>query len=223
MSVKTYTDLITSEHNRKPNFVATLTVPVELAVRTQEVFASMIPKFDLDSAEGEQLDFIGVWVGATRRIRTPLTGIFFSWDGSDPGVGWDSGIWRSKENESGTITVLPDDVYRTLIRAKIAANKWDGTIPGAYEVWEAVFPNSNIIIQDNQDMSMAIGVTGLPLDILTQALLTGGYIPLKPEGVRIAYYAVPVDEAPLFSWDVVDNDGLAGWGAGSWAKILQPT
>jgi hypothetical protein len=52
--------------------------------------------------------------------------------------------------------------------------------------------------------------------------LTGGYIPLKPEGVRVNEYLVPVDDGPLFAWDI-QNDLLDGWETGSWAREIAPT
>lgn len=220
MSVETYTALVTSEHAHKPKFIATIEANASLESLIQDVLATINPKFDLDSAVGTQLDIVGVWVGVSRFIATPLSGIYFEWD--NPDLGWSFGIWKGVFSPTTGLTSLPDDSYRTLIRAKIAANAWKGNIPDAYKIWETLFTGTIIMIQDNQDMTMIIGVTGQPLDVLTQALLIGGYLPLKPEGVRISYYALPVDTNPLFAWGA-DGSGVAGWGTGSWAKILAPT
>lgn len=220
MSVETYTSLVTSEHLGKPNFIATLTASTSVEVLIQNVLAVINNKFDIDSAVGAQLDILGLWVGVPRLIATPLSGIYFEWDNAE--LGWAFGIWQGIFSPTTGLTALPDDAYRTLIRAKIAANTWHGNIPDAYAIWEALFTNTIIMIQDNQDMSMVIGVAGQPLDILTQALLIGGYLPLKPEGVNIAYYAIPVDTNPLFAWGAMGS-GVSGWGTGSWAKILAPT
>ena len=54
-----------------------------------------------------------------------------------------------------------------------------------------------------------------------QALLMGNYIPMKPEGVRVRWYAVTQDGGPLFAWGCA-SDGLAGWGGGSWPTVLRP-
>jgi len=72
-------------------------------------------------------------------------------------------------------------------------------------------------------MSMVIAIAGDALDALTRALIVGGYIPLKPEGVEVRYYAIPSSDGPIFSWNVEDNLGLAGWGVGNWSDILPPT
>lgn len=223
MILKDYLDLITSAFRQKPKFVATVTLDTSVQVRVQELLASMIPKFDVDDAVGAQLDIIGKWVGVSRNIAIPIpsTGIYFKWDGTDDTVGWDFGSWRDA-NQPVDITSLPDDAYRTLLRAKIAANKWDGTTDGAYAIWDEIFPNFTILIQDNQNMTYAIAIAGGIVDSLTLALLTGGYIPLKPEGVLVDYYYVSIDAGKVFGWDV-ESTVLGGWDDGSWVREIAPT
>ena len=68
---------------------------------------------------------------------------------------------------------------------------------------------------------MAVGIAGMRPDAVTQALLMGNYIPLKPEGVRVRWYAVTQDGGPLFAWGC-ESDGLAGWGGGHWPTVLWP-
>lgn len=221
MTIATYTDLVTSEHRDAPKYMAMIEANVKLLVRIQDVIYSMIEKFDVDSAEGAQLDVVGLWVGVSRYINTPLTGIYFTWDDT-AFDGWDMGIWQGEFDPDSGITSLPDDEYRILIKAKIAANRWNGSIPDAYEIWETIFTENIIVIQDNQDMSMDIIIVGEPLNSLTLALLTGGYIPLKPEGVRVNTYAYA--ELPLFVWDgEEDSINVAGWDEGNWADIFEPT
>lgn len=220
MTVEEYLNLITSAYRKKPKFEAMVSDYVSVPSRVQDLLASMIPIFDVDIAVGDQLDIIGLWVGISRNVNIPTTGIYFSWDGVDPTVGWDYGTWQGNLPTS-TITELPDDAYRTLIKAKIAANKWDGTTTNAYVIWDALFPDLNILIQDNQNMSYAMIFFGGIIDSLTVALITGGYIPLKPEGVRISGYYIPVDDGPVFGWDM-DTDYMQGWDEGSWAQFYFP-
>lgn len=216
-----YLSLVTSEHRLKQKFTDTISLSVALQSHLQGLAASLPEKFDVDHAVGVQLDAVGKWVGASRYVGIPLVGVYFSWD-STVVDGWDAGVWQGPFDPDSGLTTLPDDSYRILIKAKIAANHWDGSIPGAYKVWTTVFPDSYIIIQDNQDMSMIVGIAGTQLDTVTQALLTGGYIPLKPEGVRVSYYAIATTDGPLFAWDS-DSLALAGWDTGSWAVELSPT
>lgn len=219
--VSDYLALVTSSYQGKPNFTGVITADVGVQVQVQNLLLSMIPLFDLDVAVGDQLDVIGLWVGVSRDVSIPSVGVYFSWDGTDPTLGWDFGSWAPLTAPS-TITVLPDDAYRTLIRARIAANQWDGTTDGAYAIWEKIFPTTTILIQDYQDMSYSLAVVGGVVDSLTLALLTGGYIPLKPEGVRVLSYFVSVDTNPVFAWDV-ESTLLGGWDEASWAQESFPT
>ena len=221
MTIETYLNLITSEHRDKPKFEATITAGVSPFAKIQDVLNGLPADFDIDTATGVQLDAVGVWIGRSRRIDTPLVGVYFAWDdlASD---GWESGIWKGPFDPDSGLVDLPDDSYRVLLKAKIAANSWDGTIPGAYAIWATVFTNSQLVIQDNQDMSMVVGIAGQPLSIVDQALLTNGYIPLKPEGVRIQYYAIAPAAGALFAWDTDESTALAGWDTGQWATELIP-
>ena len=221
MTNEDYLNLITSEHRGKEKFEATVVAGVSPFSKLQEVMLGLPADFDIDSAVGVQLDAVGAWIGRSRRIDTPLVGVYFTWDdlASD---GWESGIWKGPFDPDSGLVALPDDSYRVLLKAKISANSWDGTIPGAYAIWATVFTNSQLVIQDNQDMSMVVGIAGQPLSIVDQALLTNGYIPLKPEGVRIQYYAIAPAAGALFAWDTDESTALAGWDTGQWATELIP-
>lgn len=221
MADNVYPGLITSQH-QQPRFTALVAVLTQPLVDAQALLASLPAAFDVDTAVGVQLDAVGLWVGITRVLRVPLSGVYFAW--SVEGVGWSQGIWKGPYDPESGLTSLPDDVFRRLIKARIAANAWDGSIPGAYDVWESAFADTGsiIMIQDNQDMSMVVGIAGMRPDAVTQALLMGNYIPLKPEGVRVSWYAVTQDGGPLMAWGC-QSDGLAGWGAGRWPIVLRPT
>lgn len=220
-TLDTYLDLVTSLYRGKPRFIALCTALVQPLVDQQALLDAIRNGFDLDSAVGVQLDKVGEWVGRSRDLETPLEGVYFSWNTA--GVGWQEGSWKGPYDPETGMVSLPDAAYRTLLRAKIAANAWDGTVPGAYEVWETLFAGTGsiVVIQDNQDMSMVVGLAGTYPDAVTKALLTGGYVPLKPEGVRIKYYAVAPTGGPLFAWGC-ESEALNGWGVGSWPEIITP-
>lgn len=222
MTIENYLNLITSEHRDKPKFEATVTVGISPFAKIQGVLNGLPADFDIDTATGVQLDAVGVWIGRSRRIDTPLTGIYFTWEGL-LSEGWNAGSWKGEFDPDSGLVDLPDDAYRTLLKAKIAANNWDGTIPSAYEIWTSVFGADRfILIQDRQDMSMVVGIAGQPLDTIEQALLVNGYIPLKPEGVQVLYYAVAPSVGPLFAWDVSPSSALSGWDSGQWPTELIP-
>lgn len=219
----TYSLLITSEHRDKPLFMAVVKALAQGPVDIQAIEAAFPTDYDLDVAAGVQLDAVGKWVGISRNLQVQLANVYFSWDDT-PLLGWDSGSWKGDFDPTTGIVSLPDDAYRGLIRAKIAANQWDGSIGGAQAIWDMVFAGAQtIILQDNQDMSMVIAFFGPPLTAIQQALLTGGYFPLKPAGVRINFYGVPANTGPLFAWDAdVSSTTLAGWDSGSWVQEISP-
>lgn len=218
-----YLELISSFFRAKPKFsghVNTLaTIPSYLQIQS----AAMPKDFDLDYAVGVQLDKVGEWVGRSRNIRTPLPNVYFSWD--TPGLGWEQGYWRGQYDPVTGLTALADEPYRLLLRAKIAANHWDGTLGGAISILDVLMAGINqdqpsndgarFFVQDNGDMSIAIGLAGRLPDAVTIALLLGGYISVHASGVQATYQVVSVNRTPLFGWDM-NNENVAGWGTGSW-------
>ena len=221
MILDEYIGLVTSEHITAPKFMAMLNDNLVPILKVQELIASLPEKFDIDTAIGKQLDILGEWIGRTRNVKIPIAGVYFSWDDVDA-TGWDNGIWQGAFDPDSALTLLPDDQYRLLLKAKIAANSWDGSIDGAYNAWAQVFGASSLIgIQDNQDMSYTVILVGLVVDSVTLALLTGGYIPLKPEGVRVTDYSIAPDNGAVFGWDL-ENALIRGWDDGSWPNEIVP-
>jgi hypothetical protein len=217
MTVQDYLDLITSNYADQPDFLAVVSLSVAPMVQVQSLLTSMVPIFDLSTPPvGDQLDIIGKWVGVSRTIDVPISGVFFQWDAASP-VCWDQGIWATPDTT--TVTTLPDYAYLNLILGTIAANNWDGTTNGAYAIWDSLFPDLTIYIQDYVDMSYAVIFIG-QIDALTQALITGGYIELRPEGVEVTDYFFSA--GPVFMWDVT-GPNFGGWDTGSWATQLAPT
>jgi len=217
-----YIALIPTEHKQRPKFIATVGAIAGAFSKLQDVLTTFRSEFDVDTAVGAQLDIIGIWVGVSRRVAVPLVGVYFTWNDTVQ-TGWNSGVWQGEFDPDSGLVSLPDDSYRILIKAKIAANAWDGSIPGAYAVWTTAFGDgAAILIQDNQNMSMVVGIVNTEISAVTMALLTGGYIPIKPAGVRVEYYAVVTDGNPAFAWNI-ESEVLAGWGTGSWAKNVPVT
>lgn len=212
-----YQSLITSEH-RKPKMLAWVGALTQPFLDIQAQNAALPSLFDPDLAVGEQEDMVGLWVGASRALQVPLTNVFFSW--GVPGQGWGQGIWLGPYDSGTTLYLLPDELFRTLIRAVIAKNHWDGSIPGAYAVLSIVFGPAGytILIRDGQDMSMSYIIIGPPLSAVMRGLLVNGQLTLKPAGVRIAGYFTPsVPGQPIFGWGV-QNSLIAGWGTGCWLE-----
>jgi hypothetical protein len=141
--------------------------------------------FDLDVAIGAQLDALGDIAGIGRTVNFQPSG--------------------------GVSPTLDDDTYRLLIKAKIAQNQWDGTITSLYLVWQALFPGGVIVIEDNQNMTADIVLTGT-FSTIAQELISNGYIVPRPEGVLYTYI---FSELPIFGFDSAPGF-IAGFDVGHW-------
>lgn len=205
-----YLALIPSQHQDKPRFIATAEVSVRPFVDMQELLLSLPQAFDIDEAAGVQLDAVGEWVGRNREIQQPIADVYFSW-GTD-GVGWGAGYWQGIGDPDYGITVLSDEPYRALLKAKVMANVWRGDIAGAYAILAAAFGGDNgVTISDGTDipafmwadddhgwgegywgvsksgMSMTVTIPDGSLDQVQSAMIETGLIPIKPAAVQALY------------------------------------
>jgi len=144
----------------KPKFLKWLSANLQPFFDGEVLLKSMDAAFDLDYSIGAQMDVTGDIVGRGRVLS------FDPADGSSP--------------------ILDDDTYRMLQRAKIVMNQWDGTIPGAMDLWDNLFPHYGLVIQDNQDMTMELIITGTTSS-LERELIIRGYLGPKPMGVLMRF------------------------------------
>jgi hypothetical protein len=79
--VSRYLDLITSEHQDQPLYTAFLSVFLQGQVDLQNLLMGLPAAFDVDTAVGVQLDQVGVRVGISRAVPTPIVGAYFRHSG----------------------------------------------------------------------------------------------------------------------------------------------
>lgn len=180
-----YLALISSEYRNSPKFTQFLTALLKKLDDMANCYVQMEQTFDIDNAVGVQLDYLGAIVGAARTVGFQPAG--------------------------GVSPILDDSTYRLYIKAKSAANAWDGTIDGLQMVWQTIFPGLRLIIQDNQDMTATIFVTGVFSSIVSD-LITNGYIVPRPETVEYTYV---LSDLPAFGFDRFDAT-ISGWDTGKW-------
>ena len=183
-----YLSLLTSEYQppNSPKLNALLYLLLKKFDDVSQCLVQMDDAFDLDFAVGSQLDALGECVGVSRTV--------------------------SFQPSNHVSPVLDDTTYRILIQAKIAQNQWDGTIDGLYTAWKQLFPSGSIIIEDNQNMTATITITGAFTSIL-QDLISNGYIVPRPEGVMYTY---AFGTLPFFGFGTSPGY-IAGFGQGHWA------
>lgn len=214
-SLSDYTGLITAYHRIRPKFVATVEASVSPLVDLTQFVAALPAAFDLDAAVGVQLDIVGEWAGLSRYITVPLTTPWFSFGVSGRGFG--EGIWKGPLSPTTGRSPLDDETYRNLLRAKIAANAWDGTVETAGGILSGFFGDYGIdvFVEDRQDMHLNFVVPGATPSIIMLSIMAGRYIPVKPAGVGTRYVLASVSGAPVFGFGL-NNSVIGGFGSGAW-------
>jgi len=215
-----YTNLITSEHSNKPNFTSMVSATCQPFADMIALYQVMNGLYDVDVAVGSQLDVVGQWVGVSRQLEEPITGVYFAFD--TPGLGFDQGVWQGPTDPTSGLVNLPDDHYRLVVYAKILNNQWDGSLPQAYEIAEILFTplGFTVFIQDPANLTMQMGLIGQTTpDALMLALFTQGDLNLRPAGVLITDYFYQLVPGPLFAFDL-NTPNFAGFDSGSWAGLI---
>jgi hypothetical protein len=205
-AVSDYLSLLAEEHRGKPKFEATIGLLTSPMVALQLFLANLPSAFDLDVAVGVQLDIDGIWIGRSRQIEVPLSDVFFSFDTKN--LGFDQGVWFGPYTASEGLVSFDDTTYRALLRAKVICNNWDGTVTEMQTALRQIlnpYPGSVLGVIDNYNMTMDIGLAGTYPPPLIFYLVTGGYIPFKPEGVALNIQVTSVEGKPLFGLDIETN------------------
>ena len=223
-----YTDLITNYHSQKPLFVDHIDLITRPLSDTGNAITAFIADFDIDEAVGVQLDILGKWIGRTRVVSQPISGIYFSFD--TDGLGFDQGVWQGPYDPDAGFTNLSDDVYRIVLKAKIAINHWNGTNETLPAILDTALAGSGLTMQivDNQDMTISVWVfpendiSDVSLELI--AAIRQGYLTVKAAGVWAGDIQTPSVETPsvgnkFFGFDM-DNDYIAGFDTGAWEKKL---
>lgn len=194
--VNEYTDLVAGAHageKKFKRFIFLLTDPLRKA---QETLAGLKNDFDLDLAEGEQLDAVGVRVGFARRQKAPITDAFFAFD-NDGGVGFDLGVWYEPKMSAYGFIDLPDGIYRACLKFKVALNHYDGSSGGAVKLAEKFsdcfgLAKEDSSYSDNQDMTVTFSMdkTSFPPAIIK--LFESKALPFSNAGVGLILADSPI-------------------------------
>lgn len=199
-----YTDLITNYHAGKPKFFDHVDLSTRPLIDVSAETAGLITAFDVDTAVGDQLDILGKWIGVSRAVAAPITGVFLEWDKER--VGLDQGIWLGPYQSTDALTYLSDDVYRVVLKARIGINNWNGQNGTLPDILETALAGTGIklVILDNQDMSVSVLIvvnyeemmSEIDRLIFDSAINHGPFIQL-PDGYEPSRYDInPIDILP---------------------------
>lgn len=219
IDVSSYIAKIPPLNAGKPKFIATLKMLLQPFVDAQNFVYSIPSYFDLDSAIGAQLDIVGKWVNRSRQIPVPLPAPWLCCD--DPLHGIDFAPVYVPGLSSGTaLTGLDDDTYRRLLKAKIAANSWDGTAESARVILQSFFdefPGCNVIVQDAMNGSMILAITGVIPPLVDLQIVAQSLIIDKPQGISCLTLVASKHGQPIAGCDV-ENYLISGCDVG-WVGV----
>nr|WP_318381262.1 DUF2612 domain-containing protein [uncultured Enterobacter sp.] len=218
-----YTELITNYHATRPLFVQHIDLSTRPLTDVGAALNTLIAQFDIDDAQGAQLDILGEWIGRSRYVSTPIAGIYFAWDSDD--LGYDRGVWQGPWDPDAGYTALSDETYRIILKAKIAINHWDGQNDSLPAILDAATAGSGLSMQivDNRDMTISVWVfpqndiADVSLELL--AAIRQGYLTIKAAGVQAGNILTPSTGTLFFGFDMT-NHYIAGFDAGSWETTL---
>lgn len=174
-----YLNLFTSQYKLSANFMAWAQKAWQPIDDLTSCLVFISNNYDLTYAVGNQLDVCGQLIGQSRTVG-----------------------FQPSNNVS---PILDDATYRILLLARIAQNTWDGKIGSLYGIWKTLFPSGNLIINDNQNMTATIIISGTFSSIFLD-LIENGYIVPRPEGVEYTYVTSTL---PIFGADL-NNAYVAG-------------
>ncbi len=186
--------------------VGALTTPLLEARRT---LSELRKRFDVDWAEGDQLDAIGARVGVGRYLPMALIDVYFTLD--DERTGFDFGAWMGEFDPVDGMVRLGDEPYRQVIKCKILTNHWDGrreSLNALIDRMGTVF-NVALAVRDWGTMHMTLYLTKATAPPLVRELFSRKILDFAPAGVGWEI----VDNLPWFSFDS-DTSALKGLDSG---------
>lgn len=164
-----YANLLILQYIGKPKAYATMYAQVR-PVLMDQIPIAIQNAFNIDTAVGEQLDWIGKYVGATR-------------------VNYVQG---------GQVTLVDSD-YRVLIKMLVIKNNSGSSLGTIQALLQANFGNL-ISVFDNQSMGLAYTIVEtLGNPALLEVLSYNDYLP-RPMAVEVSVTIVPVFDYPLFGF-----------------------
>jgi Protein of unknown function (DUF2612). len=214
-----YTGRITNYHVGKPRYFKHVDLTTRPFIDISTELAGLTRAFDIDTAIGSQLNILGEWIGLSRVVRQPITGVYFSLD--TEGLGFEQGIWQGAYDPDEGYTTLSDDTYRLILKAKIAINSWDGQNDSLPGILDMATEGSGLRMQivDNQDMTISIRIfpdtdlSDVSLEIL--AVIRQGYLTVKAAGVYSGDIEAPSTGSRFFGFDI-ENEYIGGFDEGAW-------
>lgn len=187
-------DRIYAQYRTKPKAVAWYNITRNLAAQLGNAAQAVRVMYEIDTAEGEQLDILGRIVVIPRNFIQPVAMIppQFALSTDNPGeFGDDSAMFSTLSSDSDQ--QMTDDLYRLIIKSKIIKNNSDATTESILYGMNFLLPNAEVLrISDGEDMSFTVEFYGNISPLERYAVLNAQLVP-KPQGVRFGGFLEGLD------------------------------
>jgi hypothetical protein len=144
-----------------------------------DVINEFSEKFDIRTADGVWLDYIGYKVGVFERPAVPVTqDEYFGFSGS-PGTGFNQASFLAASEDT---LPVDDDTFREFLLVRYQQIIATCTNDNIRDILLLIFDDALVI--DNQNMTMTITITTTKGFTLVQSLLQAGVV-TKPAAVKL--------------------------------------
>lgn len=190
-----------AQYADKPNITKWFDILPSQSLALYDTAQLVRTSYDINSATSYELDVIGRIVNQPRDFES-FVEIVTDQFGDD--VAQFGGTSIQFGNSSNRISQrVSDDIYKILIRAKIAKNNSDATIESVLSNAVFISSVSNVVVVDREDMSFGISFVEALDEVTRYMFLNFNMIP-KPQGVRFLGF---VEEPTLTQFGAVQFGG----------------
>jgi hypothetical protein len=216
--IKGYQDLLILQYWDKPKARATIETIIRGLINAGVEIQKIPEYFDIDKAEGKQLDVLGRIIGIRRIVINGIPKLFFGFNGASVAQGFGMAVFKTNESYAYSPLQLEDYQYRFFIKAKIAKNFFNGAMSGAnglLELLSFIF-GDKIYAVDTNNMIIRFYIRQGIDQTLFRYILEDDLIP-KPAGVRIDFVGLLQETSFGFN----GNPNVKGFGMAPFAILFR--
>lgn len=187
--IQAYLNLLIFQYRDKPKASAEIQVILKEFGSIFDFYNSFETEFDLDIAQGKQLDIIGKIVGLSRNVPLAVAKKYFGFDDdtntfpfSELNGGVVSYPFKELDEEEYTDLQLNDIDYRFFLKAKISNNFAESDILSVNEIIMYLF-NDLAFVLDNYNMSLELYIDSSVDYEIVRTVQQLNLLP-RPQGVR---------------------------------------
>ena len=191
-----YLKLIIKQYYGKPKAMGDISLKASMYEGLAKVLRGIPPLFDIDRAEGVQLDLIGRIVVLPREVNAVIPRTFFGFDGNEYAKGFadrfdttrEGAVFYDRFEPPFSPQILNDNQYRRFLKAKILTNNATGMLAkkddkiSVQQAIREIF-RGNAYVVDNQDMSADLFVSSAIGDAELRLITQLNLIP-RPLGIK---------------------------------------